>query len=198
MGNNRSIQPDEFRPLYGNPADHVVDAHAPFLEDTCKQFISSCTLMVLSSTNDQGYIDMSPRGGTPGFIRILDDRHIAFLDQPGNKKLHTISNLASHSKVGMLFMIPGVTEVLRAYGTASAEADQQIISDLGGHTSRNRTVIRIRIDRIFPHCSAALNKACLWKPDRWPVELAEKIPDIYGLGSSISAARAASEERSDD
>ncbi len=197
MSNNKSIDSSIYRPLYGEPADYVVEAHAPFLEATCQQFIRACTLMVLSSTNEAGYIDMSPRGGDPGFIQIMDERHIAFLDQPGNKKLHTIGNLSQRGQVGMLFMVPGVTEVLRAYGFASAVNDQTMITQMGGNPSRNKSVIRIRIERIFPHCSTALNKANLWNPDRWPKELAKDIPNIRGLGSSIASARKQAESTSE-
>ncbi len=189
MSNKKSIDSSVYRPLYGEPADYVVEAHAPFLDASCQQFIQACTFMVLSSTNQDGFIDMSPRGGEPGFIHILDEQHIALLDEPGNKKLHTISNLAERGKVGMLFMVPGVKEVLRAYGVATAIADEQTIIKMGGRASRNKSYIRIQIKKIFPHCSTALNKAKLWSPEKWPSELAEKIPNIRGLGSSISSAR---------
>ena len=198
MSDQKSIDASVYRPLYGEPADYVVEAHAPFMESTCQQFIRACTLMVLSSTNEAGYVDMSPRGGEPGFIHILDERHIAFLDQPGNRKLHTIGNLAQRGQVGMLFIVPGVTEVLRAYGFATANNDQQMIAQMGGHPSRNKSVLQIRIDKIFPHCSTALNKANLWNQDRWPSELAEAIPDIRGLGSSIASARKAAESADGD
>lgn len=193
MTTSGSISKEEYRPLYGEPADYVVEAHAPFLEETSQRFISACTLMLLPSQNEDGFIDMSPRGGDPGFIQIVDDRHIVFLDQPGNKKLHTIGNLAERTKVGLLFMIPGVTEVLRAYGTACAVHDEPAILAMGGNPKHNKCYIRIRIEKIFPHCSKALNNANLWQPDNWPTQLAEQIPDVRGLGASIRQAREDSE-----
>lgn len=189
MTDDQSLDKETFRPLYGEPADYVVEAHAPFLEETCKTFLRACTFMVLSSTNEEGYIDMSPRGGAPGFIHVLDEKHIAFLDEMGNKKLHTLSNLAERGKVGMLFMVPGVKEVLRAYGVACAIHDEEIIVKMGGNPKRNKSFIRIRIERIFPHCSTALTKAGLWNTDSWPTELAKEIPNIRGLGAGIANAR---------
>ena len=189
MSSKKSIDEATFRSLYGNPADYVAEAHAPCLEETTKKFIDASTFMVLSSTNADGFIDMSPRGGQPGFIHILDDKHIAFLDEMGNKKLHTIGNLAERNQVGMLFMIPGVKEVLRAYGVAGAIHDEATILQMGGDLKRNKSFIRIRIEKIFPHCSTAIAKANLWNIDGWPTTLAKDIPNIRELGASIASAR---------
>ena len=189
MSNDQSIDEPSYRALYGTPADYVAQAHAPCLEETCKNFIRASTLMVLSSSNEAGYIDMSPRGGEPGFIHVLDDKHIAFLDEMGNKKLHTIGNLVNRSKVGMLFIIPSVKEVLRAYGVAQAIHDEETILAMGGNLKRNKSFIRIRIEKIFPHCSTALSKASLWDKENWPLALAKEIPSIRELGASIANAR---------
>ncbi len=189
MNEDQSMSQTTYRSLYGEPADYVVNAHAPCLEETTKQFIRASTFIVLSSLNEAGYIDMSPRGGQPGFIQVLDDKHIAFLDEMGNKKLHTISNLEQRNQVGMLFMIPGVKEVLRAYGVACAIHDEATILQMGGNLKRNKSFIRIRIEKIFPHCSTALTKASLWDSNGWPKTLAKEIPSVQELGASIAKAR---------
>lgn len=192
-----SIDRQSARHLYGEPADYVSGAHAPCLDATTRRFIETCTFLVLSSKTDAGDIDMSPRGGPPGFIHILDDQHIAFLDVVGNKKLHTVNNLAQQSQVGMLFMIPGVNELLRAYGKARALQDVDLIQRLGGNPAKQKLVIHIEISKIFPNCSVAAARGQLWRPEHWPREQAKAIPPISGLGAAITETRLAHEQKSD-
>lgn len=182
----QSISEQEFRLLYGYPQDFIVNAYAEELEDSAKTFIQACPFMILSSKNDEGYIDMSPRGGEPGFIKIIDNKHIAFLDQMGNKKLHTLSNLDKFPEVGLMFMIPGIGEILRAYGVAHATPDEALIREMGGEPKRNKTVISIRIDKIFPHCPKAINKSGIWNAQEGEKP---QIPNIMELAKSMSDSR---------
>lgn len=186
--NTPSSSEQELRSLYGYPQDYVVEAYATQLDDASKIFIQACPFMVLSSTNDSGYLDMSPRGGEPGFIQIVDDKNIAFLDQMGNRKLHTLSNLTRFPNVGLLFMIPGVEEVLRAYGVARAIHDEQAIQDMGGNPKRNKSIIQIQIEKIFPHCPTALKKSALWEHDK-ESERPQNIPDLMEIAQSMTQSR---------
>jgi hypothetical protein len=58
----------QLQALYGRPRDIVVDAWAPQLEETAISYIKNAPLMLLSSVNESGFLDISPRGGPPGLI----------------------------------------------------------------------------------------------------------------------------------
>ena len=49
-------------------------------------------------------IDISPRGGPPGFLQVLDSRTLAMADLPGNQQYITIGNLSENDRVE-LFLI---------------------------------------------------------------------------------------------
>ena len=70
------------RDLYGQPRDIVVEAWALWLEETSINYIKNLPLMLLTTVNRLGCVDISPQGVPPGFIAIPDDKHNAFLDQP--------------------------------------------------------------------------------------------------------------------
>ena len=184
-----SIGEQQLRALYGEPRDLVREAWAPELEATTRAFIQASPFMVLSSVNAEGFVDTSPRGGPPGFVQVVDNRHLRFLDQPGNRKVHTLTNLLGHNKVGLCFFIPGIKEVVRAHGVATASDDPEVIAAMGGNPERNKLSITIALTKVFPHCSNALNKAGLWDPDSWRKGRDGDIPSLMQMAQSLAAAR---------
>ena len=52
----------------------------------------------------------------PGFVRVLDDHHLAIPDRPGNNRLDTLENLLENPTIGLFFVIPGIDETLRVNG----------------------------------------------------------------------------------
>ena len=184
-----SIREQQLRALYGEPRDLVREAWAPELEATTRAFIQASPFMVLSSVNAEGFIDTSPRGGPPGFVQVVDNRHLRFLDQPGNRKIHTLTNLLEQSKVGLCFFIPGIKEVLRAHGVATVSDDPEVIAAMGGNPDRNKLSITIALTRVFPHCSNALNMAGPWDPDSWRKGRDGDIPTLIQMAQILAAAR---------
>jgi len=188
MGHDGLVEED-LRSLYGHPRPLVAEAWAGELEATTRAFINASPVLLLSSVNSEGFIDMSPRGGEPGFVEIVDNTHIRFLDQLGNRKLHTFSNLADNNRIGLCFMIPGVKEVLRAYGKASVSDNASVIEAMGGTINKNKVVINIHLTKVFPHCSNALNRAGLWVPETWRDAKEANIPSLLAMAESLAQSR---------
>ncbi|MDA9367997.1 pyridoxamine 5'-phosphate oxidase family protein [Flavobacteriaceae bacterium] len=179
----------DLRQLYGEPRELVREAYVPFLDETAQRFIRASRLMLISSCNDEGFMDISPRGGAAGFIRIIDKRTIEFLDMPGNKKILTLSNVKKNNKVGLMFVVSGTQELLRAYGTVELIEDEQKITDLGGDTSRNKILVRVNLKKIFPHCGKAMAASDLWNHETWHGDTSEKVPGLVDMAKSMAIAR---------
>lgn len=190
----KSIDTKEIRKLYPEPKDLVRNAHAPCLEETTERFIGASTLLLLSSTNSDGYIDITPRGGPSGFIKVVDNKNIAFLNEMGNNKVHTLFNLSEKSKVGMMFLIPGITDIVRAHGIAVATNDKKFIESIGGNLKRNKTAIKIKIVKVFPHCSTAINRSAFWQKEKWPDKDVLKIPDVGEMAEALAVYRLSLEQ----
>ena len=62
----------------------------------------SDTFFIASSFEEQG-VDMSHRGGRPGFVKVVDNTLI-FPDFSGNNLLNTIGNLVANPRAGLLFI----------------------------------------------------------------------------------------------
>jgi predicted pyridoxine 5'-phosphate oxidase superfamily flavin-nucleotide-binding protein len=171
-------------------ADFVLNGYAPMLEKTSIQFIQNSPFMLISSISKDGNVDISPKGGEPGFVRVIDENHLAFLDKAGNKKLHTVQNLENTSKVGLMFMIPGIGDFLRIYGEAYAVNDTQMIAELGGNSRENKLVFHVEITKVFPHCPAAAKHSKLWEGIE---HNAKNIPGVAQMAKSLTEIREALE-----
>lgn len=180
----------ELRTHYQQPKALVKEAYTLHIEATAQRFIDATTLLIISSINEDGYPDISPRGGVAGFIKTLDANRIAFLDRPGNNKILTFTNLANRPEVGLLFMVPGIKEVLRAYGLANVDQDEALIQSMGGSARKlNKTVVQVQISKIFPHCGNALTAARVWKPEDWSTSGERAIPSLKEMARSMAESR---------
>jgi predicted pyridoxine 5'-phosphate oxidase superfamily flavin-nucleotide-binding protein len=65
-----------------------------------------------------GGVDISHRGGTPGFVRWVDDDTVVFDDVPGNNFFNTLGNIASDPRVSLLFVDFDCGRQLRIAGDA--------------------------------------------------------------------------------
>lgn len=152
------------------------------LDRSCRFFIEHSPLLIIGSVRSDGGIDLSPRGGMPGFVQVLTDRSLAIPDRAGNNRLDTMGNLLANREVGLFFVIPGISETLRIRGAAQLTRDP-VLS--GGFVRRDQgqVAIVVAVRCAFIHCIRALNHARLWQPDyrldprAWSVARAEAILD---------------------
>ena len=59
----------------------------------CREFIAHSPFLLLATSDATGRCDVSPKGDAPGFVRVLDERHLLIPDRPGNKRLDGMRNL---------------------------------------------------------------------------------------------------------
>ena len=69
-----------------------------------KTFIESRDMFFLSTIDHQGRPTVSYKGGDPGFVRVLDNKTIAFPCYDGNGMFYSMGNLMGNGQVGMLFI----------------------------------------------------------------------------------------------
>ena len=84
-----------------------------------KTFIESRDMFFLSTIDHQGRPTVSYKGGDPGFVRVLDNKTIAFPCYDGNGMFYSMGNLMGNGQVGMLFIDLEKPHRLRLQGIAS-------------------------------------------------------------------------------
>ncbi|MDH3737864.1 MAG: pyridoxamine 5'-phosphate oxidase family protein [Alphaproteobacteria bacterium] len=151
---------------YGQPRGHLSRKELPRLNSHSKQFISLSPFLVLStSAAGDGPADASPRGDAPGFVRVLDDTTIAIPDRPGNRRTDSFHNVMENPEVGLLFMVPGMNEIMRINGRAHLTVDLELLATLEAKGKLPRAALVVEIRDVYMHCGKAIIRADLWNPE---------------------------------
>ncbi|MDF1723526.1 MAG: pyridoxamine 5'-phosphate oxidase family protein [Alcanivorax sp.] len=101
---SRESEPDAAHRLAGAPC------HADALDESDQQWIAEADTFFIASTYPPGNrsgragVDISHRGGKPGFVEVIDNRHLRFPDYAGNHFFNTLGNLTLHPRAGLLFI----------------------------------------------------------------------------------------------
>ncbi|WP_196138715.1 pyridoxamine 5'-phosphate oxidase family protein [Aliikangiella sp. G2MR2-5] len=156
---------EELRALYGFPKGRAKDKQLARLEKHSIQFISLSPFVLISTSDKQGRLDCSPRGGEQGFVKVLDEQTLLIPDSKGNNRLDSLVNIVETGNVGCLFMIPGVDETLRVNGDACLSISKEHLALFSGWKNPPKSCIKISITEVFLHCAKALMRSKLWHSD---------------------------------
>jgi uncharacterized protein len=159
---------DDLSEVYDEPSDGVrAKAIATFDEHT-RSYISLSPFVLVATCDAEGRCDVSPRGGAPGFVSVVDDTRLVIPDASGNNRLDTVRNIVQTGRVGLLFLIPGMAETLRVNGRASISRDPALLERHVTQGKFPKTVIGVDLDEAFLHCAKAFIRSTLWTPATWP------------------------------
>jgi len=124
------------------------------LTDEDRAFIESRPFFFLATADAKGRPDCSYKGGTPGFVRVLDPTTIAFPSYDGNGMFRSAGNVSVNPHVGLLFIDFESPKRLRVSGQASIDEDDPLRDEFVG----SQLVVRVRTEAIFPNCPRYVHK----------------------------------------
>jgi hypothetical protein len=151
---------------YRQPGQRVLDKVIHRIDRHCAAFIELSPFAVLSTASGDGDPDVSPRGGDPGFVRVLDEHRLALPDRQGNNRVDSLRNLAANPRAALMFMVPGIDETLRVYGRTTLHGPDDLGLDLTEFGRAPLSVLVLTVDRAYFQCSKAVMRSELWNPDR--------------------------------
>lgn len=161
---------DALEHVLGSPAPRVRRKVSPILHDWLVQFIGLSPFVVIASSDEHGRVDASPRGGAPGFVRVIDERTLVLPECSGNRLFQTLRNVGTQAGVGLLFLIPGVDESARVNGNARVVLnDDPRWKKLTAHFLETETYIGaqvIHVTEAYYHCGRSSRFASLWDVER--------------------------------
>ncbi|MDP9108078.1 MAG: pyridoxamine 5'-phosphate oxidase family protein [Pseudomonadota bacterium] len=163
----KTIQTEaQLRTLIGEPAPLTCAKISARLNAMTRLFIERSPFICLATSDRLGHCDISPRGDPVGFVRILDDRTLLIPERPGNRIADSLRNLLDNPHIGVLFVVPGVTDTFRVNGRATITVDQALLSPSAVEGKVPRLGILIDIDEAYTQCSKALLRSHLWDTQR--------------------------------
>jgi hypothetical protein len=156
----------DIKTVYPAASEGVRRKILPRLDIHCRAFIQLSPFVCIGSADPEGLPDVSPRGGEPGFVKVLNDTTLALPDWPGNNLVDTLTNVSKSPRLGMLFFVPGVSETLRVNGLTEISFDDPLLAIFATTGRAPRSALLIHVREAFLHCTKALKRADLWNAGR--------------------------------
>jgi uncharacterized protein len=159
---------EQLRDFYDAPMERAVRKDIARLDELCRRLIAAAPMLFVASVSADGRMDVTPRGGPPGFVTVLDELRLAIPDATGNRRLDTLENVVATGRVGLIFLIPGRDTTLRVNGRGCVTADPELLGRLTPVGKAPRTAIVVEAEEVYAHCPKAFVRSRLWDPDTWP------------------------------
>lgn len=153
----------------GEPNDFIRAKVKSSLDSVSQEFICNAPFVVMATSNATGDCDASPKGGHPGFIKVLDPTSLLIPDFSGNKLFQSYENIEGNPKLGLIFMIPGCGLTVRVNGQVRVIEKDELhgtadFLDLFSPDEQKeiQQALLLDIDEAYPHCPRAFAFSNLW------------------------------------
>lgn len=126
-------------------------------------FIAQMDGFYLGTVSSTGYPYVQFRGGSPGFLKVLDEKTLGFADFKGNVQYVTLGNLSENDKAFLFLMDYRHQKRLKMWGRASyVEGDSELIARLA-----------------MPDDASVIERAILFHVEAWNWNCPQHIPLRY-------------------
>ncbi len=135
--------------------DQVCDHLLPSMAE----FVRRMPMAFIATSDAQGDCDSSLRAGPPGFLRVLDDQHLAYPEYRGNGVMASLGNISENPHVGML-MVDFEDDLigLHVNGRARIVDDAELRAEHPGLSTdavpgrRTEVWVVVEVDEAYIHC----------------------------------------------
>jgi predicted pyridoxine 5'-phosphate oxidase superfamily flavin-nucleotide-binding protein len=174
--------------------DQTCDVLVPSMQE----FIARMTMAFVATSDAGGECDSTLRAGPPGFLRVLDERHVAWPEYRGNGVLASRGNIVENPHVGLLFVdFVRDTIGLHVNGTAMLVDDDDLrrahpdlpVDPLPGRRPEQWVVAEV--DEAYIHCSKHIPRLHHLPGDRRLTHARGKKSDYFVPDPERPAAAAA-------
>lgn len=118
------------------------------IDDYARSLIEPARFFLLATADAEGWPDCSWKGGDPGFVKVLDDRRLAFPSINGNGHYRSLGNISVNPKVGLLFVDLEERRRVRVNGAAELTEDPETLSRW--HAAEAAVIVTVA--HVFPNC----------------------------------------------
>jgi uncharacterized protein len=128
-----------------------------------RAFIERCDMFFLATADEAGRPQCSYKGGDPGFVRVLDERTIAFPSYDGNGMYLSAGNALVNPHVGLLFISFEERKRVRLNGLVSVDEHDPLAAEY----PEAQLVVRVRATQVFPNCPRYIHEYRLVQRSRF-------------------------------
>jgi predicted pyridoxine 5'-phosphate oxidase superfamily flavin-nucleotide-binding protein len=142
------------------------------MDEGAQAFIARMDMFFLATADAFGFPNCSYKGGDPGFVRVVDDRTIAFPNYDGNGMYLSTGNVLAHPDVGLLFIDFENPSRLRLEGSASIDFDDPLLP----RWPEAQFVVRVAVRRVYPNCPRYIHHYTLVERSKFVPRPKEQTP----------------------
>lgn len=125
------------------------------ISEDLKAFIEAQISVFLATANKDGQPYIQHRGGPPGFLKVLDEKTIGFVDFNGNRQFISSGNLVDNPKFHLFLMDYANKQRVKIWGEAQiVESDDALVAKLmpPNYKARAEQVILLKIAAWDANC----------------------------------------------
>lgn len=122
-------------------------------------FLAELDMFYLGTANAEGQPYIQYRGGSPGFLKKVDEKTLGFADFGGNRQYITLGNLSENPKAFIFLMDYALSRRIKVWGHARAVDDDHALLD------------RLR----DPSYAGKVERAILMQVEAWDVNCPQHI-----------------------
>jgi predicted pyridoxine 5'-phosphate oxidase superfamily flavin-nucleotide-binding protein len=108
-------------------------------------FLSELDMFYLGTANAEGQPYIQYRGGSPGFLKVVDETTLGFADFSGNQQYITLGNLSENPKAFIFLMDYVNSRRIKLWGTARVIEDNsdliERLQDSAYHGKAERAIL---------------------------------------------------------
>lgn len=144
------LKQNEFLSKHGGPNAMLGEKETLFIQQRDSAY--------MATVNEDGWPYIQHRGGPRGFLRVLDQNHLAFADFRGNTQMISTGNLAANDRVSLFLMDYAKRQRLKIIGCAQIQPAIRAPSDLlaqtllGGYYADVERIVTIEVKAFDWNC----------------------------------------------
>lgn len=161
------------------------------------EFLSSLDMFYLSTANAQGQPYIQYRGGSPGFLKVIDEHTLGFADFGGNRQYITLGNLSENPQAFIFLMDYANSQRVKLWGKARViEGDAALETQLqdANYPGKVERVILFTVEAWDVNCSQHIHQRFSQRQIAPLIEqLEERIADLEAEVKHLRSQLAANE-----
>ena len=120
-------------------------------------FIAERDSFYMATVSDTGWPYVQHRGGPRGFLKVVDDRTLAFADYRGNRQYISTGNLAANDRASIFLMDYARRARLKIYAhieVVALDADPALTAlvTVPGYKAKLERIFRVRLEAFDWNC----------------------------------------------
>ena len=155
------------------------------LNTAMQAFLARQEMMFVGSADAKGYADCAFRCGHAGFVKVLDERTLAYPEYRGNSVMASLGNILENPHVGLLFIDFGDQIGLHINGSAQIVENNEFLEFLKEHPAEQAVLGDAVLKDIIEADGGHLERWVMVSVEEAYVQCSKHIPPMQRMDHDI-------------